>query len=91
MMGLTAVKERVRDFLRVATFNYDSEIAGQPITELKLHRLFIGNPGTGKTSVAKIYGKILKELHFLSNGSVELKGASDVAGKKNMQNVLRAC
>lgn len=42
--------------------------------------MFLGNPGTGKTTIAKIYGMILKALHYLSDGTVELKVASDFVG-----------
>jgi SpoVK/Ycf46/Vps4 family AAA+-type ATPase len=50
--------------------------------KVALNRLFLGNPGTGKTSIAKIYGKILKELKYLTDGSVESKVASDFVGSE---------
>ena len=39
--------------------------------------LFHGPPGTGKTTVAKIYGRVLKALRFLSNGEIVEKVARD--------------
>jgi adenylate kinase family enzyme len=45
-----------------------------------LNRLFLGNPGTGKTTIAKIYGRILKALNFLEKGDVVFKSASDFLG-----------
>ena len=49
---------------------------------LMLNRLFLGNPGTGKTTVAEIYGKILTTLKFLSNGELMMKVGSDFVGDK---------
>ncbi len=41
----------------------------------------MGKPGTGKTKVAEIYGRILKELGILNDGSVVLVGASKLIGE----------
>ena len=43
-----------------------------------MNRILIGNPGTGKMTVAGIYARILKELGLLSNGTVEMCTASNL-------------
>ena len=62
--------------------NYDRELACEEPHLLPLNRLFLGNPGTGKTTVAKIYGRILKGLNYLSDGSVEVRTPSDLIDSK---------
>jgi len=63
---------------------------------VSLNRLFLGNPGTGKTSVASIYGRILADLGLLSKGEVILKCASDFVGEhlgsseKTTQGILKS-
>jgi SpoVK/Ycf46/Vps4 family AAA+-type ATPase len=80
MTGLAGVKRELASLVAVAKGNYVHELRGERTDDLALNRLFIGNPGTGKTTVAKLYGQVLKALHVLSNGQVVYKTASDFTG-----------
>lgn len=68
MIGLTEVKNTVEALIDTIQYNYRRELAEQPLAEYSLNKVFLGNPGTGKTSIAKIYGQILVDIGFLSNG-----------------------
>ena len=80
MIGLEKVKEGVLRLVTVAKTNYERELEGQPPFPVPLNRVFLGNPGTGKTTVAKLYGRILKAPGLLSDGKCELKQPSDLTG-----------
>ena len=80
MTGLQAVKDCVLGLVKLAGENFASEEAGDAVQDIPLHCCFLGNPGTGKTTVAKLYGRILCELGFVSSGEVVIKGASELTG-----------
>ena len=68
MIGLKSVKDSLQILLDGIQFNYQRELAEKPLVQYSLNRCFIGSPGTGKTSVAKLYGRILADIGLLSNG-----------------------
>jgi len=81
MIGLESVKQKVRSLIEAAAVNYERELRGEtPYDVPPLNRVFLGNPGTGKTTVGKLYGRILKGIGFLTDGAWELKQPSDFIG-----------
>jgi SpoVK/Ycf46/Vps4 family AAA+-type ATPase len=81
MEGLKEVKHAIDLLIKLVIFNVEREEQREekPL-EVSLNRIFLGNPGTGKTTVAKLYGEILKSLGLLSKGEVLYKTCSDFIG-----------
>lgn len=80
LIGLDSVKESVQVLVDTLETNYDRELLEEPIVEYSLNRVFLGNPGTGKTTVAKLYGQLLAQIGVLSIGEVVVKCPADFVG-----------
>ena len=95
MVGLNHLKQSLGTLFCRTKFDRMRVRMGLPaLTENRHHMIFTGNPGTGKTTVAKMIGKVFKELGILSKGDVITAERADMVGKyighteDNMKNLL---
>ncbi|OYT17153.1 MAG: hypothetical protein B7C24_04125 [Bacteroidetes bacterium 4572_77] len=79
LVGLTNIKEKVKEYVDYISFLQVREEAGiKEEDKINLHSVFTGNPGTGKTTVVKLLGQIYKSMGLLSKGHVNTVEASDL-------------
>jgi SpoVK/Ycf46/Vps4 family AAA+-type ATPase len=72
LTGLKTVKDSVSFMIDLIKTNYGRELEEKKLIDVALNRVFLGPPGTGKTTVAKLYGRILTDIGMLSNGEGKL-------------------
>ncbi|MBQ8682903.1 MAG: AAA family ATPase [Clostridia bacterium] len=77
MVGMSALKSRVEEIVAQIEMAMKNKSLGSPC----IHMRFVGNPGTGKTTVARVIGRVLKERGILRNGSFFEYTGRDFCGR----------
>jgi len=80
LVGMDSVKNDLIELTNLMKINIARKAQGMKIPKISLHMVFCGSPGTGKTTIARIIGKIYRSLGVLSKGHcVEIDRAGLVA------------
>lgn len=81
MTGLGRLKKELTDFENFMRFTKLEEKAGRKVDRPFLHMLFLGNPGTGKTTAAKIVAQLLYEIGCIRENKLVTAERKDLVGE----------
>jgi SpoVK/Ycf46/Vps4 family AAA+-type ATPase len=81
MIGLSSVKSVIKKVVASAKINKYCMERGIRKDRASIHMVFTGNPGTAKTTIARLFGRIMKDESLLPTGNFVETGRSDLVGE----------
>ena len=89
LVGLNGIKKKVKEIVAFSKQQKYAREHGLPALGNNLNLAFLGNPGTAKTTAARIFAKIMKENGILSNGDLIEVGRADLVAKYTGQTAIK--
>ncbi len=89
MIGLEGIKRQVDEIVAFAKLQKVAKQHGRKLGGVNLNLTFLGNPGTAKTTVARIFARIMKENGVLSKGGLMEVGRADLVAKYLGQTAIK--
>ncbi len=83
LIGLSDLKKEIEKIVAEAQYEKEQRRMGRKVSSLNYHMLFLGNPGTGKTMVARLIGQIFWALELRSTQNVVEVAYSDIISSYN--------
>ena len=81
IVGLKEIKEYILSLEKNYKVQEMRKAQGLPVSSVSMHMIFTGNPGTGKTTIARLVSKYLKAIGILSGGQLVEVSRGDLVGK----------